>query len=197
VQRALSGEPDGTASLDPAKDSISLAPCQIQPYIDMSVDEPKVLRRLREETAGLPSANMQIASDQGAFMAFLIELIGARRCIEVGTFTGYSALAVALALPENGELITCDVSEEWTAVARRYWAEAGLDGKIDLHLAPALETLDALLEGVELEPVERLVIPRVQQPSVVDDVESAAAQRLAAGRPDRDVAYQAPDRERS
>jgi predicted O-methyltransferase YrrM len=110
-----------------------------------SLREPEVLRRLREETAGLPHAGMQIGPEQGQFMALLVELIGARRTLEIGTFTGYSALAVALALPADGRVVACDVSEEFTAVARRYWAEAGVADKIDLHLAPALETLDRLL----------------------------------------------------
>ncbi len=110
-----------------------------------SLREPEVLRRLREETSGLPHAGMQIGPEQGQFMALLVELIGARRTLEIGTFTGYSALAVALALPADGRVVACDVSEEYTAVARRYWAEAGVADKIELHLAPALETLDRLL----------------------------------------------------
>ncbi len=110
-----------------------------------SLREPAVLRRLREETAALPAANMQIAPEQGQFMALLVELIGARRTLEVGTFTGYSALVVALALPADGRVIACDVSEPYTAIARRYWAEAGVADKIELRLAPALETLDGLL----------------------------------------------------
>ena len=110
-----------------------------------SLREPEVLRRLREETAGLPGAGMQIGPEQGQFMALLVELIGARRTLEIGTFTGYSALVVALALPPGGRVVACDVSEEYTAVARRYWAEAGVADKIELHLAPALETLDRLL----------------------------------------------------
>jgi caffeoyl-CoA O-methyltransferase len=110
-----------------------------------SLREPEVLRRLREETAGLPHAGMQIGPEQGQFMALLVELMGARRTLEIGTFTGYSALAVALALPADGRVVACDVSEEYTDVARRYWIEAGVADKIELHLAPALETLDRLL----------------------------------------------------
>jgi caffeoyl-CoA O-methyltransferase len=110
-----------------------------------SLREPEVLRRLREETAGLPYAGMQIGPEQGQFMALLVELMGARRTLEIGTFTGYSALAVALALPADGRVVACDVSEEYTDVARRYWTEAGVADKIELHLAPALETLDRLL----------------------------------------------------
>ena len=113
--------------------------------LNVSLREADSLRRLREETAAMPLAIMQIAPEQGQFMALLVELTGALRCIEVGVFTGYSSLAVALALPADGHITACDISEEFTAVARRYWAEAGVDHKIDLRLAPALETLDALI----------------------------------------------------
>jgi predicted O-methyltransferase YrrM len=113
--------------------------------IGVSLREPDVLRRLREETAQLEQANMQIGPEQGQLMALLVELIEAKRVLEIGTFTGYSALVMALALPEDGRIVACDVSEEWTGVARRYWAEAGVAHKIDLRLAPAVETLDALL----------------------------------------------------
>src|SRR6478672_8233798 len=99
------------------------------------------LARLREETAAIPQHGMQVAPGQGAFLALLVELVGARRCLEVGTFTGYSSTAVALALPDEGRLVCCDVSEEWTSLARKYWAEAGVAGKIDLRIAPATETL--------------------------------------------------------
>jgi caffeoyl-CoA O-methyltransferase len=115
----------------------------------VTVREPDVLRRLREDTARNPKANMQISPDQGQFMALLMHLIGAKRTIEVGVFTGYSSLAVALALPADGHIIACDVSEEWTAVARRYWREAGVEHKIDLRLRPALETLDGLIASGE------------------------------------------------
>jgi predicted O-methyltransferase YrrM len=112
--------------------------------------ESDVQRRLREETAGLAEVGMQITPGQGSLMALLVQVMGARLCVEVGTFTGYSALAVAQALPQGGRLICCDVSREWTDVGRRYWAEAGVEEKIDLRIAPALETLDALLgEGLE------------------------------------------------
>jgi predicted O-methyltransferase YrrM len=108
----------------------------------VSVREPQVLAELREETAKLPSAGMQISPEQGQFMRLLAELIGARRTIEVGVFTGYSALCVAQALPPDGELVACDVSEEYTSVARRYWQRAGLEQRIRLELGPALVTLD-------------------------------------------------------
>lgn len=113
--------------------------------VSHSLREPELLKRLREETAKDTMANMQIAPEQGQFMAFLIQLLGARKALEIGVFTGYSSLCVALALPRDGKLIACDVSEEWTNVARRYWQEAGVAQKIELRLAPALETLDKLL----------------------------------------------------
>ena len=111
------------------------------------VRESDVGRRLREETAGLPMAQMQISPEQGAFMQMLVRLLGARRTLEIGTFTGYSALVVAEALPADGRVVACDVSAEWTAIGRRYWAEAGVAERIDLRLKPALETLDELLTG--------------------------------------------------
>ena len=111
------------------------------------VREPEILKRLRDETALLPQHDMQIAPEQGALLALLVELVGAKRCIEIGTFTGYSSLVVALAMPPDGTIVCCDVSEEWTAVARRYWAEAGVADRVDLRLAPALATLDQLLAG--------------------------------------------------
>ncbi|MCB1494522.1 MAG: class I SAM-dependent methyltransferase [Bauldia sp.] len=106
--------------------------------------EHPVLTKLREETASLPQAEMQIAPEQGHFLAFLVRLIGARTVLEVGTFTGYSALAVALALPADGRLVACDVSEEWTSIGKRHWLQAGMAERIELRIAPALETLEAL-----------------------------------------------------
>ena len=114
-----------------------------------SLRDLPVLAELRAETAKLPQAGMQTAAEQGQFLGLLIELIGAKRTIEVGTFTGYSALAVALALPPEGRVIACDVNPEFTAIARRYWAKAGMTQKIDLRLAPARETLDGLLAAGE------------------------------------------------
>ena len=113
--------------------------------LSVSLREPPVLQQLREETANHPRASMQISPEQGQFMSLLVQLMGARRTLEVGVFTGYSSLATALALPPEGRIVACDVSEEWTAIARRYWHEAGVAQKIDLRLAPALETLDGLL----------------------------------------------------
>jgi len=109
------------------------------------VREPDVLRRLRARTAALPEHGMQIAPEQGAFMALLVKVMGARQCLEVGTFTGYSSTAVALALPPEGRLVCCDVSREWTDVARDTWMEAGVADRVELRLGPALETLDQLL----------------------------------------------------
>ena len=115
-------------------------------YVErVSLRESDVQRRLREETSGLEYAGMQISPVQGQLMRMLTGLVGARRAIEIGVFTGYSALSVALALPEDGELVACDVSEEWTAIARRYWSEAGVASKIRLEIAPAAETLDKLV----------------------------------------------------
>jgi predicted O-methyltransferase YrrM len=108
------------------------------------VREPEILARLREETARHPRAQMQIPPEQGQLFELLIKLTGARRALEIGVFTGYSSLATALALPEDGKLIACDISEEFTAVARRYWKLAGVDHKIELCIGPAIETLDRL-----------------------------------------------------
>ena len=125
-------------------------PDEIHAYIGrVGYREPAVLARLREATAAHPEINMQIAPEQGALLALLAETVGARRCIEIGTFTGYSSLAVALVLPADGLLVCCDVSDEYTATARQFWAEAGVADRVDLRLAPATETLDALLANGE------------------------------------------------
>ena len=107
--------------------------------------EPEILARLRTETETHPRASMQIAAEQGAILGLLVEMLDARRCLEIGTFTGYSSLAVALAMPDDGRIVCCDVSDEYTSVARRYWADAGVAHKVDLRLGPAMGTLDALL----------------------------------------------------
>ncbi|HET6638515.1 MAG TPA: class I SAM-dependent methyltransferase [Gemmatimonadota bacterium] len=118
--------------------------------LDVSLREPDVLRRLREETASRENADMQIAPEQGQFMALLVRLIGAERTLEVGTFTGYSALVVALALPPHGRVTACEISEEYAAIARRWWAEGGVLEKIEIRVAPAAETLDRMVEeGLE------------------------------------------------
>jgi len=111
-----------------------------------SLREDDVLRRLRETTLSHPWAKMQIAPEQGQFMSLLVELIGARRALEIGTFTGYSALWIARALPSDGRLVCCDISEEWTSIGVPFWEEAGVRERIDLRLAPALETLDQMLD---------------------------------------------------
>lgn len=108
--------------------------------------EPSLLAELRKETAALPRAQMQISPEQGALMANLIRILGAKMTIEVGTFTGYSSLVVALALPRDGKVIACDVSQEWTDIARQYWERAGVSSRIELHLRPAVETLDQLID---------------------------------------------------
>lgn len=119
---------------------------ELSQYIkDVTLREPELLARLRGETADMPSSSCQISAEQGQFMGLLMHLMGARRTIEVGVYTGYSALSVALALPQDGRIIACDINKDWTSIARRYWREAGVDQKIDLRLAPALDTLDELI----------------------------------------------------
>ncbi len=119
---------------------------KVQKYIvdTMVVDEHPALRALREETAAMPNAQMQIGPDQGQFMQLLARLLPAQRYLEIGVFTGYSSLAMALAMPANAQVVACDVSNDYTAVARRYWRQAGVEEKIDLRIAPALETLERL-----------------------------------------------------
>jgi caffeoyl-CoA O-methyltransferase len=117
--------------------------------LDHSLREHPVQRELREATRDMKHGGMQIGPEQGQLMALLVRLLGAKRTIEIGVFTGYSALSVALALPADGRVIACDVNEEWTAMARNYWAKANVADRIDLRIAPALETLDALIEAGE------------------------------------------------
>ena len=116
----------------------------------VSLREPGVLTRLREETSGLSMSIMQIAPEQGQFMQLLVKALDIRRSIEVGVFTGYSTLCVALAMPDDGRIIACDINKKWTDIAQRYWKEAGVDNKIELRLAPALQTLDTLI-GEQLQ----------------------------------------------
>ena len=113
--------------------------------VKVGVREPDMLRRLRDRTAAIPEHGMQIAPEQGAFMALLVKVMGARTCLEVGTFTGYSSTAVALALPADGRLVCCDVSREWTDIARETWTEAGVADRVELRLGAAIETLDQVL----------------------------------------------------
>ena len=126
-----------------------LLPGDVYDYVLQMTREPEALAQLRAATASVPQNVMQIGVDQGALMALLVRLIGAKRCLEVGTYTGYSALAVALALPRDGKLITCDISSEWTAIGQKLWRKAGVADRIDLRLKPALETLDELLAAGE------------------------------------------------
>lgn len=118
--------------------------------LSVSVREPEILMQLRQETAQHPMAIMQIAPEQGQLMSLLVQLINAKKTLDIGVFTGYSSLVVALALPPDGKVVACDISEEYTQIARRYWEKAGVSHKIDLHIAPAVETLDKLIQ-TELE----------------------------------------------
>ncbi len=126
--------------------SIGLSDALYDYLLENGLREPDVLKKLREETARHPEGEMQIAPEQGQFMALLCRMLGAKKTLEVGVFTGYSALSVAQALPDDGMVVALDVSEEYTQIARRYWEEAGVAGKIDLRIAPAKASLDALLE---------------------------------------------------
>ena len=113
--------------------------------LSVSLREPDILRELRAETAQDENANMQISPEQGQFMGLLVKLLGAERTLDIGVYTGYSSLCIALALPKRGRVIACDVNREWTDIARRYWLRAGMEDRIELHLAPARQTLEDLL----------------------------------------------------
>lgn len=125
--------------------SLGLSEELYQYLLSVSLREPEILQQLRQETAQHSSAVMQITPEQGQFLAFLVQLMGAKKTLEVGVFTGYSSLSVALALPADGKVIACDVNAEYTAIAQRYWQRAGVANKIDLHLAPAVDTLEQFL----------------------------------------------------
>ena len=118
-------------------------------YLESSLREPDVLARLRDATLAHPEAGMQISPEQGQFMRFIVRLIGASRAIEIGTYTGYSALSVALALPENGLLVACERREEFTKIGQPFWQEAGVSQRIDLRIGKAVETLEAMIEAGE------------------------------------------------
>ena len=122
-------------------------PQHILDYVLSVTRETDVQRRLRERTASMPEAEMQISPDEASFLWFLVRAIGARKAVEVGTFTGYSALAIASALPLDGQLVCCDISTEWTNVGKPFWREAGVDGRIDLRIGPAIDTLRSLIEN--------------------------------------------------
>jgi predicted O-methyltransferase YrrM len=131
--------------------SLGLSPALYDYLLAVSLREPEVLSELRRETAALPNAGMQISPEQGQFMRLLVELIGARRALEVGVFTGYSSLCVALALPADGQLLACDVSPTYTDIARKYWQRAGVEQRVSLRIGPAVATLDELLESGQKE----------------------------------------------
>lgn len=131
------------------KKNLGLSDRVYQYLLSVSVNETEVLKKLREETAQLPQSIMQISPEQGQFMGLLVQLLGAKKTLDIGVFTGYSSLVVALALPPNGMVIACDIDENYTAIARRYWQAAEVADKIELRLAPALETLDNLIAAGE------------------------------------------------
>jgi predicted O-methyltransferase YrrM len=130
-----------------SRQSLGLSEPLHEYLVSVSVRETAAQRRLREVTASLPQARMQISPEQGQLLGLLVRLLDARRVVEVGTFTGYSALCMALALPEDGRLVTCDTSREWTDVAREFWHEDGVEDRIELRLGPAIDTLDELLRS--------------------------------------------------
>ncbi len=138
--------------------SLNLDDALYQYLLDASLRESPLLKRLREETAQLPTARWQIAPEQGQFMALLVQISGARKILEIGTFTGYSALCMAQAMPADGRLICCDLPGEYNSIAERYWNEAGVAERIDLRLAPALETLSALERGGQSESFDLIFI---------------------------------------
>lgn len=144
---SLIGFPENTyaTGLAMSRKTLPLTEDLLKYLRSISPSEPSILTRLREETASDPEAEQQIAPEQGQFMGLLVRLMGATAVLELGTFTGYSSLCMAIALPPHGRLITCDVDQKWTTVARRYWREAHVDDKVELRLGPALNTLDKLL----------------------------------------------------
>ena len=138
--------------------TLNLDDALYQYLLDVSLRESPLLKRLREETAQLPTARWQIAPEQGQFMALLVQISGARKILEIGTFTGYSALCMTQAMPADGRLICCDLPGEYNAIAERYWHDAGVAERIDLRLAPALETLSALERGGQSESFDLIFI---------------------------------------
>lgn len=130
-------------------ETLNLTPAVYHYLLNFSLRESPVLKKLREETHKLPNFNMQISPEQGQFMALLIELMGAKKSLDIGTFTGYSAMAVAQAMPADGKVIACDINEDSTAIAKQFWQMGGVAEKIELHLAPALETLQKLQQNGE------------------------------------------------
>lgn len=129
--------------------TLNLTPDVYQYLLKNSLREPEVLQKLREQTHKMSMAQMQISPEQGQFMRLLIEIMQAKKTLEIGVFTGYSTLSVALGLPEDGKIIACDINVEWTKIAKKFWEAAGVANKIDLRLAPALETLQSLIDNGE------------------------------------------------
>lgn len=121
----------------------------LRDYVLHSLREPEALKRLRVETEGDPNAIMQIPPEQGQFMSFLVKALGVEKALEIGTYTGYSTLCIALSLPKDGRIVACDINENWASVGRKYWKEAGVEQKIDFRLGPALHTLESLIESGE------------------------------------------------
>jgi predicted O-methyltransferase YrrM len=126
--------------------TINLTPRLYEYLLNVSLREPEVLTRLRDQTQKMSTGHMQISPEQGQLMRLLIELMGAKKTLDIGVFTGYSALSVAFALPVDGKVVGCDINGEWTKIAKRFWDEAGMSSKIDLRLAPAIETLQGLID---------------------------------------------------
>ena len=140
------------------KSDLQMTPGLYEYILSVSLREPEVLRALRAETANMPNAIMQIPPEQGQFMGLLVKMLGARKTLEIGTYTGYSALCVALAMPDDSLTLACDISTEWTDIARRYWKAAGVEDNIDLRIGPALDTLDELLSQGEAESFDFIFI---------------------------------------
>jgi predicted O-methyltransferase YrrM len=130
--------------------TLNFTPELYEYFQNVSLREPEVLKELRAQTQKMSMSQMQISPEQGQFMRLLVELIGAKKTLDIGVFTGYSALSVALALPKDGKIIGCDINGEWTKIARKFWEKAGVQNKIDLRLAPALQTLQELVTAGEV-----------------------------------------------
>ncbi|NEQ68496.1 MAG: SAM-dependent methyltransferase [Symploca sp. SIO2D2] len=126
--------------------------------VSVSLRDSDLKRRLREQTAEMPQGGMQITPEQGQFMALLAQVMGAKKCLEIGTFTGYSALCVAEVLPEEGKIIALDCSAEWTDIARKYWEEAGVSDKIDLRIGSGRTLIDAIVDNGELDTFDMVFI---------------------------------------
>lgn len=131
---------------------------KLRDYLLSTLREPDVLKRLRLETASDPHAIMQIPPEQGQFMSFLVKALGVRKALEIGTYTGYSALCIALALPDDGQIIACDINENWVDIGRKYWKEAGMEHKIDFRFGKAIRTLDSLIKSGESESFDFIFI---------------------------------------